>query len=137
MNTDSLVTYHFAVLRVVPHVHLGACVNVGVLLHVRTAEFLGMRAITAPAALRALVSDVDHELLSRYLRCYAGICDGDPDAGPVALAPPSERFHWLTAPRSDVLQASPVHEGLGDDPGRALDELFAEFVPASRSAIEG
>ena len=53
---------------------------------------------------------------------------GDPAAGPVALAPPSERFHWLTAPRSDVLQSSPVHAGLADDPARALEALFAEYV---------
>ncbi len=128
MNAAELVTYHFAVLRVVPHVHLGACVNVGVLLHVRTAEFLGMRAISDAAALRALVPDVDHELLTRYLRCYQGICDGDAEVGPIALIPPSERFHWLTAPRSDVLQASAVHEGLSAAPAQALDDLYAKFV---------
>ena len=48
----------------------------------------------------------------------------------MALAPPSERFHWLTAPRSDVLQSSPVHEGIAADPARALDELFAAHVGA-------
>lgn len=130
MNTASLVTYHFAVLRVVPHVHLGARVNVGVLMHVPTAEFLGMRAVSDAARLAALVPDVDHELLARYLRCYRGICDGDPDVGPVALVSPSERFHWLTSPRSDVLQTSPVHEGLSDDPARSLEELYAAFVDA-------
>lgn len=128
MNAAALMTYHFAVLRVVPHVHLGACVNVGVLLHVRTAEYLGMQAITDTATLRTLVPEVDHDLLSRYLRCYQGICDGDADVGPLALIPPSERFHWLTAPRSDVLQTSAVHEGLSDDPARALAELYEAFV---------
>jgi hypothetical protein len=55
----------------------------------------------------------------------------------VALLPPYERFHWLSAPRSDLLQSSPVHEGLTADPARTLDELFVEFVrtPASRDAI--
>lgn len=128
MNAAALMTYHFAVLRVVPHVHLGACVNVGVLLHVRTAEYLGMQAITDTATLRKLVPEVDHDLLSRYLRCYQGICDGDADVGPLALIPTSERFHWLTAPRSDVLQTSAVHEGLSDDPARALAELYEAFV---------
>ena len=56
------------------------------------------------------------------------MCRGDPAAGPVALAPPSERFHWITAPRSDVIQSSPVHGGLCDDPARALDRLYAEYV---------
>jgi hypothetical protein len=129
MNTERLVSYNFAVLRVVPHVHLGAFVNVGVVLHARTAEFLGMRAITDRAVLAALAPDVDIELLARYLACLEGICRGDEAAGPVALLPPSERFHWLSAPRSDVLQASPVHAGLCDEPAHALDELFARFVP--------
>jgi len=121
-------TYHFAVLRVVPRVHRGEFVNVGVIVHARTAEFLGVRAVTDPATLRDLAPDVDAELLARYLACHARIAAGDAAAGPVAVLPPSERFHWLTAPRSDVLQSSPVHEGLCDDPARALDELFDELV---------
>lgn len=131
MSAAERETYHFAILRVVPHVHLGASVNIGVLVHVRTSEFLGMRAITDTATLRALAPDVDHELLARYLRSYERICAGDASAGPVALVSPSERFHWLTSPRSDVLQTSPVHEGVSADPRRALDELFRELVPRS------
>ena len=72
--------------------------------------------------------DVDHELLARYLRSCCAVAAGDPAGGPVALAPPSERFHWLTAPRSDVLQSSAVHAGLAEDPARALEALFAEYV---------
>ena len=128
MSRDTMLTYHFAVLRGVPHVHRGEFVNVGVVLHLRTSEFLGMRAVTDPAALRILLPDVDAELLSRYLRTHEGITRGDPACGPVALLPPSERFHWLSAPRSDLLQSSPVHEGLCEDPEQALEELFAEFV---------
>jgi Protein of unknown function (DUF3037) len=127
-SPESWVSYDFAVLRAVPHVYLGAFVPVAVVVHARTAEFLGIRAITDPAALAARVPDVDVELLARYLRSCEAICAGDPAAGPVALAPPSERFHWLTAPRSDVLQSSPVHEGLCEDPQRALEELFVEYV---------
>jgi hypothetical protein len=56
------------------------------------------------------------------------ICAGDAKAGPIALAPPSERFHWITAPRSDVIQSGPVHEGLCDDPMNELDRLFDELV---------
>lgn len=129
MSAPPRAAYHFAVLRVVPHVHLGAFENVGVLLHARTTGFLGARIAASPDRLRARFPSLDTELLGRYLRCYEGICAGDPAAGPVALLPPSERFHWLTAPRSDVLQTSPVHVGLSDDPARALDELFAEFIP--------
>lgn len=121
-------SYHFAVLRAVPHVHLGAFVPVGVVLHARTAEFLGLRVLDDADALRARVPGVDADLLARYLRTCERICAGDPAAGPLALLPTSERFHWLTAPRSDVIQASPIHEGLCDDPAAALESLFAQSV---------
>ena len=128
MTDDGRIAYDFAVLRAVPHVHLGDFVPVGVVVHARTAGHLGMRTLSDPAELASRVPDVDHELLARYLRSCCAVAAGDPAAGPVALAPPSERFHWLTAPRSDVLQSSPVHAGLADDPARALDELFAAYV---------
>lgn len=122
------IAYDFAILRVVPRVHLGAFANVGVVMHARTAEFLALRTITERGALAALAPGVDAELLSRYLLSCAAICAGDASAGPVALAPPSERFHWLTAPRSDVLQSSPVHEGVCEDPVVELDALFDAYV---------
>ena len=128
MTDTDRVSYHFAILRVVPHVHLGAYTNVGVVLHARTAEFLGMRAIGDVRSLHALSPDVDAELLARYLAGYQSICAGDPAAGPIALVSPSERFHWMTSPRSDVLQPSPVHEGLAKDPATALGELYGRFV---------
>lgn len=131
MSGRERVAYDFAVLRVVPHVYLGAFSPVGVILHARTLEYLGMRALSDPERLRERFPDVDHELLVRYLKTFEGICAGDPAAGPVALEPPSERFHWLTAPRSDVLQASPIHEGVCDDPERALERLYLEYVPTS------
>jgi hypothetical protein len=124
------IAYNFAILRAVPHVHLGAFEPVGVVLHARTREFLALEAVTDPAELRRRVPDIDSELLSRYLLSCQAVAAGEPAAGPIALAPSSERFHWLTAPRSDVLQASPIHEGLCDDPAAALRKLFAMYVPA-------
>ena len=121
-------SYNFAIVRVVPRVHIGTFANVGVLVHARTAGFLGVRILAAPDELARRVHVADTELLARYLRSWRGICEGDAAFGPVALVPPSERFHWLTAPRSDILQCSPVHGGICDDPARVLDELFAEFV---------
>jgi hypothetical protein len=128
MSGTGRVAYDFAVLRVVPHVYLGEFAPIGVIVHARTSEFLGMRALTDPALLRERFPGLDHELLARYLRTYEGICAGDPNAGPVALEPPSERFHWLTSPRSDVLQTSPIHEGLTDEPREALESLFRSYV---------
>jgi hypothetical protein len=128
VNTEKWLSYDFAVLRVVPHVHLGAFVPVGVVMHARTTEFLGMRALPGALELKARIPECDAEMLARYLASYRAICAGDPSAGPVALIPSSERFHWLTAPRSDVIQSSPVHEGMAEDPERALDELYAVYV---------
>jgi hypothetical protein len=129
MTKDSKwIAYNFAVLRVVPHVHTGAFVPVGVVLHARTAEFIGVRVKTDPAELAKIASDTDAELLSRYLASCKAIAEGDMSAGPIALAPPSERFHWITAPRSDVIQCGPVHAGLTENPEATLDELFASLV---------
>jgi len=71
---------------------------------------------------------MDVELLVRYLQSCEAIFRGDESAGPIALAPPSERFHWLTAPRSDVIQCGPVHEGLAEDPAAALHALFTDMI---------
>ena len=128
MSARGPAAYDFAVVRAVPHVHLGDFVPVGVIVHARSREYLAVRAVTDPSALRTMVPGVDAERLARYLRSFAAIAAGDPSAGPIALVPTSERFHWLTAPRSDVLQTSPIHEGLGDDPGRITEELFLAYV---------
>jgi hypothetical protein len=122
------ISYNFAVLRVVPHVHLGTFIPVGIVLHARTTEFIAARVIEDMERLRVHLDGSDIELLSRYLKSCEAICAGDSGAGPIALAPPSERFHWLTAPRSDVIQSGPVHEGLCEDPARTLDELFSSLI---------
>ncbi len=128
MSAEGWISYNFAVVRVVPRVHLGTFANVGVLVHARTADFLGVRILTDPADLAPLLPGTDPDLLSRYLLSLRGICEGSPEYGAVALVPPSERVHWLTAPRSDIIQSSPVHGGLCDDPERVLEVLYAEFV---------
>ena len=128
MSTQEMLVYNFAILRAVPHVHLGSFVNVGVVIHARTLEYLGIEVITDVDELAARVPGADAQLLSSYLKACKAVCEGDESGGPVALSPPSERFHWITAPRSDVLQASPVHEGVGGDPRAVLAELFRSFV---------
>ena len=128
MSRGTWVSYDFAILRVVPHVHLGMYVNAGVLVHARTVEFLGCRLETDRATLAKWLPDMDPDRLTRYLSVIASVVDGDPEGGPIVLLSPSERFHWLTAHRSDVLQTSPIHEGICRDPRRAMDELFTMFV---------
>lgn len=134
--TDRPVGYSFGVLRVVPHPHVGAFVNVGVILHSPAADFLGLRVLHDPALLRGLVPEVDHELLLRYLASCDAVCRGDESGGPIALLAPSERFHWLTAPRSDVLQCSPVHTGITRDPPAELERLFQAYVGATQPLAE-
>ncbi|WP_420128090.1 DUF3037 domain-containing protein [Longimicrobium sp.] len=125
------IAYSFAVLCVVPHPHLGTAVPVGVILHARTAQFIGIRVLTDPAELQSRAPGVDVELLCRYLDGLRNVAEGAPDAGPVALLPTSERFHWLTAPRSDVLQTGRVHSGLAEEPAAELERLFAAHVGAT------
>jgi len=127
------ISYNFAVLRVVPHVHIGTFIPVGIVLHARTTEFIAARVITDVEKLGIHMEGTDIELLSRYLRSCEAICSGNTTAGPIALAPPSERFHWLTAPRSDVIQSGPVHEGLCENPADTIDELFSKLIAAGIS----
>lgn len=124
--------YDYAAVRVVPCVHRADFVTVGVVLHARTAGFLAARLHRDPAWLTARCPGLDTALLDRYLDAYERIADGGPEAGPVGLYPPSERFHWLTAPRSAALQTSPVHTGRTADPAAMLDRLFEQHVKATQ-----
>ena len=125
---EGWIAFDYAILRVVPRVHRGAAVNVGVALHARTVDFLGTRIQCDREWLQVKIPELDTDLLVRYLEACRAIVGGDGSAGPVALTPASERFHWLTAPRSDVIQASPVHGGLTRDPSVELERLFLEYT---------
>ena len=130
MSTSPWIDYDYAIVRVVPQVHLCTFLNVGVVLHARTARFLDTRFQVDAARLRTLCPTLDLELLDRYLTAYRHVCHGTDDAGPLGLLPPSERFHWLTAPRSTVLQTSEVHTGRTRDPATTLARLFTTHVAA-------
>ena len=120
--------YDWAVLRVVPHVHVEMFVNVGVVLHARTRGYLGLRVARDLDRLGRWAPGLDLDRLGRYLEAYHAVAEGGAGAGPIGLLPPSERFHWLTAPRSAVLQSSDVHAGRTRDPAATLDRLFACHV---------
>lgn len=128
MSAPERLAYSFAVLRAVPHVHLGSFVPVGVVLHARKADYLGIRVLTDEEELGRRVPDADVELLARYLKSCEAIARGDEAGGTIALSPPSERFHWLTSPRSDVIQCSPVHSGVTEDPEGELAGLWEGYV---------
>jgi hypothetical protein len=125
---DGKTVYSFAVLRAVPHPYVGAYVPIGVVLFAPTVQFLGMRVLTDERIIERHVPEIDSALMARYLRTYEAITAGDQVAGPLSLGSQSERFHWITAPRSDVIQAGPVHEGVCNHPEKALEELFFMYV---------
>lgn len=116
--------YDYALLRVVC-VPTGDAETVGVVLQSRQARFLGVRLVADPDEVAARWREVDGALLARALRAVEAVARGGPEAAPIGLLPPSERFHWLTATRSTVLQPSPVRTGLAGDPEAALDRIAA------------
>jgi DUF3037 family protein len=124
----ALSSFDYAVIRVVPRVERGEHLNAGVILFCLEKDFLKARIEVDEPRLRALWPDTDLDLVRQHLEAIPRICNGDPDGGPIARLTLRERFHWLTAPRSTIIQVSPVHAGLCDDPERALDELFRQMV---------
>ena len=128
-------SFDYAIVRVVPHVERGECVNVGVILFCRTRRYLGMRVELDERRVRALAPDLDLVEVTRHLAGLERVCAGDPEAGPIARLAQAERFHWLVAPSSTVVQPSPVHPGLCVRPAEALEELMATLVrPPTASA---
>jgi hypothetical protein len=120
--------FEYAVIRVLPRIERGEQINVGVLLYCQRRDFLGARTHLDRVRLRALDPTADVDAIAASLRCWEEICVGGPDAGPVGGMRPGERFGWLTAPRSTVVQAGPVHTGLTEDPAAELDHLVDVLV---------
>ncbi len=120
--------FDYAVLRVVPRVEREEFVNAAVLVFCPVRAYLGCAIDLDEVRLRALAPDADVAAIRRHLAGVRAVCDGDRDAGPVARLSVSERFHWLTATRNTVIQPSPVHSGLCDDPAATLDRLFRGLV---------
>jgi len=122
-----LIAYDYAVIRVIPRVHLGRFDNVGVILHARREGFIDLLHRVDPHRIALLASTIDLALLERHLQAWRRIATGEGASGAIALLPPSERFHWLTSPRSTILQTSPVHPGRCADPSTAIMDLFQRF----------
>ena len=120
--------YDYAVIRVVPRVERGEQINAGVIVSCPTADYLGARVALDDARLRALAPDADLAEIEQALAIIPLIAAGDPRGGPIAALPRSERFHWLVAPRSAIIQPSVVHTGICDDPEAALDQLLTRLV---------
>jgi hypothetical protein len=120
--------FSYAIVRVIPDIERGEFLNVGVLLYARQHSYLATRISLDPERLRALAPEADAAAISGALKSFERVAAGDAGAGPMAAMPKSERFGWLAAPSSTVVQCSPVHTGVCSDPERALNELFEDLV---------
>jgi hypothetical protein len=124
----ALSSFDYAVVRVVPRVERQELINAGVILFCLERDFLQARVEVNEPRLRALWPETDAGLVRQHLEAIPRICAGSPEGGPIARLSLRERFHWLVAPRSTILQVSPVHSGLSESPERTLEELFDQMV---------
>jgi hypothetical protein len=126
-------TYDYAVIRVVPRVEREEFVNVGVVVSCAARGFLEARIEFDAARVAALDPALDLDTIRAHLASIPRICAGGEGAGPIGLLSPRERFRWLTAPRSAVIQFSPAHTGRCDDPAALLEHLLATMVRTPRA----
>jgi hypothetical protein len=124
------VSYSYAVIRVVPRVEREEFLNAGVVLHCPARRYLGARVALDEQRLLQLFPEVDLDTVERHLRLFDSLCAGEAAAGPLAKLSASERFHWAVAPRSTIVQISPVHAGLTHDPAAELEHLVDVLVRA-------
>ena len=126
--TAPLVGYQYVVLRCVPRVDRDEFINVGVVLHSQSADFLDCAFAVDPARLRSFSADVDLAAVDATLQTVCAICRGEHAPGRPALDRLGQRFGWLAAPRSTVVQPGPVHGGLTGDPAAELQRLLTRLV---------
>lgn len=121
-------TFEYSIIRVVPRVDREEFMNVGVVVSCPFQDFLEARVALDRQRLAAFAPHADLEVIDEHLRLIPLICAGGEEAGPIGRLPQRARFHWLVAPRSTIIQLSPVHSGLCSTPQDALDDLFAKMV---------
>ncbi len=124
--------FQYATIRVVPDVERGERINAGVVLLCRPARFLEARVDLDEGLLRRLAPDAPLEPIRSLLSLIPRLCEGEPAAGPIAHLAQAERFHWIVAPSSTMVQASAVHTGVTDDPAGTLEALHRRLVVRGR-----
>jgi hypothetical protein len=120
--------FEYALLRVVPRVERGECINAGVLVYCRAKAFVTARTHLDEARLLALDPGADVPGVRAALRAAEGVCAGGAAAGQAARDDVGRRFRWLIAPRSTIVQPGPVHTGLTADPAAEADRLLDLLV---------
>lgn len=122
------VTYEYAIIRVVPKVEREEFFNVGVLLFSKRKKFLGIKYHIDQKKLSAFSEDLTIEMLNAHLKAWEDICKGSPEGGCIGTFEVADRFRWLAASRSTIIQSSKTHSGLCTDPQAELEKLFEVFV---------
>jgi hypothetical protein len=120
--------YDYAIVRVVPRVEREEFVNAGVILSCQRSGFLQAAIALDETRLLALDPQADIDTVRRHLAALVAICAGDEGCGPIARLPYRQRFHWLTAKRSAIIQTSPVHTGRCTDAAAALEHIMDRMV---------
>ena len=120
--------YQYAIVRLVPRVDRGECMNVGIVLLCRSQRFIGARTALDPTRLAAFAADLPAASVRPHLEAIEAIAAGAAEAGPIAGLTAAERFHWLVSPASTIIQPSPVHTGLTADAAAELDRLMDQLV---------
>jgi hypothetical protein len=120
--------FQYAIVRVLPSIERGECLNVGVVLLCRPRRFLEARIVLDESRLAGFAPLLDPATIRPHLDAIARIAAGDPTAGPIAQLEQAERFHWLVSPSSTIIQPSDVHSGLCDDPAAEIEHLVATLV---------
>jgi hypothetical protein len=120
--------FEYALLRAVPRQERGEFMNVGVIVYCAPLGFLCAKTYVDGERLRVLDPHLDVETLESSLKHLTDSCDGTPEAGPVSRTTVGQRFRWLTAPRSTIVQTSPAHTGWTDDPSAEVERLFQALV---------
>lgn len=121
-------SFDYAIVRVVPRVEREEFVNVGVVLFCPDHDFLAARIELDESRLLALFPDTDVELVRQHLEAFRRVSEGGPGTGPIGALPLRERWHWLVAPRSTIIQTSAPHGGLCDAPEKAMERLIERDV---------
>ena len=122
------VTFEYAIIRVVPKVEREEFFNVGVILFSKHKKFLAVKYHIDSSKLKAFNSELEIETLNRYLKSWEWICEGNAAGGSIAQFELSDRFRWLAATRSTIIQSSKTHPGLCEDPQKELDCIFEKYV---------
>ena len=120
--------YEYAVIRLVPRVEREEFLNVGVLLYCKRKRFLDIKYHLNTKRIAAFAPQMDQEEVAQYLKAWELICQGDAKGGKIAQLEVAERFRWLSAAKSTILQCSKVHTGLTEDATQTIESLFQQYV---------